>query len=32
MEKRPKEVIKMLEFGTDEMLGVKIPPKRNLDD
>eukprot|EP00979_Chaetoceros_neogracilis_P009882 scaffold2273_cov178-Chaetoceros_neogracile.AAC.5 len=32
MEKRPKEVIKMLEFETDEMLGVKIPPKRNLDD
>ena len=32
MEKRPKEVMKMLEFETDEMLGVNLPPKRNLDD
>lgn len=31
MEKHPKEVVKMLELETDEISGVKIPPKRDLD-
>jgi len=31
MEKHPKEVLKMLELETDEISGVKIPPKRDLD-
>ena len=31
MEKRPKEVNKMLEIETDEMMGVKIPAKKVLD-
>jgi hypothetical protein len=31
MEKRPKDVIKLLDIETDEMLGVKIPPKQDLE-
>ena len=27
MEKKPKDVIKMLELETDEAMGVKLPPK-----
>jgi len=32
MEKRPKDVYKLLEIETDEMMGVKIPPKQVLDN
>jgi 26S proteasome regulatory subunit (ATPase 3-interacting protein) len=32
MEKKPKEVIKLLEIETDEMEGVKMPPKHVIDD
>eukprot|EP00557_Chaetoceros_sp_GSL56_P000138 CAMPEP_0176499622 /NCGR_PEP_ID=MMETSP0200_2-20121128/13034_1 /TAXON_ID=947934 /ORGANISM="Chaetoceros sp., Strain GSL56" /LENGTH=551 /DNA_ID=CAMNT_0017898071 /DNA_START=125 /DNA_END=1780 /DNA_ORIENTATION=+ len=32
MEKKPKDVIKMLDIETDEMLGVKIPPKQDLEN
>ena len=31
MEKRPKEVVKMLDIETDEMVGVKMPPKHDLE-
>jgi DNA-binding transcriptional regulator GbsR (MarR family) len=31
MEKKPKEVIKLLEIETDEMMGVKMPPKHVID-
>lgn len=31
MEKRPKDVIRILDLETDEMLGVKIPPKLVVD-
>lgn len=31
MEKKPKDVIKLLEIETDEMEGVKMPPKHVLD-
>jgi DNA-binding transcriptional regulator GbsR (MarR family) len=31
MEKKPKEVIKLLEIETDEMEGVKMPPKHVID-
>lgn len=31
MEKKPKDVVKLLDIETDEMLGVKIPPKQNLE-
>ena len=31
MEKKPKDVIKLLDVETDEMVGVKLPPKLVLD-
>lgn len=32
VEKKPKDIYKLLEVETDEMNGVKIPPKQPLDD
>jgi hypothetical protein len=32
VEKKPKDIYKLLEVETDEMYGVKIPPKQSLDD
>jgi 26S proteasome regulatory subunit (ATPase 3-interacting protein) len=31
MEKKPKEIIKLLELETDEMVGVTIPPKHVIE-
>ncbi|KAL7568537.1 hypothetical protein ACA910_002651 [Epithemia clementina (nom. ined.)] len=31
MEKKPKDILKLLEIETDEMAGVKLPPKKSLD-
>jgi hypothetical protein len=32
MEKKAKDVIKLLDIETDEMEGVKMPPKHVIDD
>ena len=31
-EKKPKDIYKLLEIETDEMVGVKIPPKQQLEE
>jgi hypothetical protein len=31
LEKKPKDVVKMLELETDEMEGVTMPPKHEID-